>query len=70
MTVMQGAKSVQIAVDGTPVAVLVRQEDAWRFVAVRFPVWDLDGATFTTPGAAVVAAAEVMRGGRSVPEPA
>ncbi len=55
---MTGAAAIEVA--GLPVAVARPEGGAYRFVAVRFEVWDLDGAVFTSPEAARLAAAGLV----------
>lgn len=52
-----------IEVGGQPVAVAVPEGDRYRFIAVKFPVWSLDGKLFPTPDAARQAA-EAVAGAR------
>lgn len=55
-----------VEVWGEPVGVLLQEGNAFRFHATSRPFFELDGAHFTTPGHARLAAAELQRtGGRA-----
>ncbi len=54
-------RPIQIEVDGEPLGVLVPQGDAYRFLAVRFPVFAIDGQTFASVEDAVIAAGHAAR---------
>lgn len=54
-------RPIQIEVDGEPLGVLVPEGDAYRFLAVRFPVFAIDGRTFTSIDEAIVAAGAAAR---------
>lgn len=54
-------RPIQIEVDGEPLGVLVAQGEAYRFVAVRFPVFAIDGQSFASVEDAVIAAGAAAR---------
>jgi len=54
-------RPIQIEVDGEPLGVLVPQGGAYRFLAVRFPVFAIDGQTFAGVEDAVIAAGRAAR---------
>lgn len=54
-------RPIQIEVDGEPLGVLVPQGEAYRFLAVRFPVFAIDGHVFTSVEDAVIAAGAAAR---------
>lgn len=48
-----------VEVWGRPVGIVVREGNAFRFHAIAHPFFELDGAQFTTPGHARLAAARL-----------
>ena len=54
-------RPIQIEVDGEPLGVLISQGDAYKFLAVRFPVFGIDGRIFASIDEAVVAAGTAAR---------
>lgn len=56
----QRSKPVVIEVGGEPVGVVVPQEEAYRFLAVKFPVFGIDGQTFASVEEARLAARSVV----------
>jgi hypothetical protein len=59
------SKSEVIQVAGQAVAVAAPERGAYRFVAVKFEVWDLDGQVFETVRDAQRAAASLLSGARA-----
>jgi hypothetical protein len=55
------ARPTVIDVDGEPQGVLVRNGDAFRFLAVRFPVFSIDGQQFLSVEEAQAAAQLAVR---------
>jgi hypothetical protein len=53
-------KPVVIEVGGEPQGVVVPQDDGFRFLAVKFPVFGIDGQTFASIEEARLAAANVV----------
>lgn len=56
-----------VEVWGKPVGVVLHDGDAFRFRATARPFFELDGAHFTTPGHARLAAALLQRVRGAVP---
>ncbi|ODN70867.1 hypothetical protein [Methylobrevis pamukkalensis] len=57
-------RPIPIEIDGRAVAVARPEAEGFRFVAVKFDVWDLDGHAFATVAAAREAAAKLTSVGR------
>ncbi len=55
-------KPIVIEVGGEPFGVVIPSESGFRFMAVRFPVFPLDGKLFETVDAATLAARDAVRG--------
>jgi hypothetical protein len=53
-------KPVVIEVGGEPQGVVVPHDDGYRFLAVKFPVFGIDGQTFASVEDARLAAANVI----------
>jgi hypothetical protein len=53
-------KPVSIEVDGEPLGVVLPVAEGFRFLAVRLPVFPLEGQIFATIEAAQIAAAETI----------
>ena len=58
----QDQRPIVIEVEGEPLGVVIRQSDGFRFLAVKLPVFSIDGQTFASIEAAT-AAATVAAGG-------
>jgi len=56
-----GNKPIAIDVDGEPQGVVVPAPGGFRFLAVRFSAFAIDGQTFETVAAAKVAARDALR---------
>lgn len=56
------SKSIVVEVGGQAVAVAAPVTGGYKFVAVKFDVWSLDGHVFPTVMAAERAAAQVLAG--------
>lgn len=56
------SKPIVIEVSGQPLGVVVPNGDAFRFLAVKFPVFAIDGQTFASVEAARQAASRTMAG--------
>jgi hypothetical protein len=59
------SKPIVIEVSGEPLGIVVPSDEGFRFVAVKFPVFDIDGWIFETVDDARVAASDVISRGRS-----
>ena len=57
-----GDKPITIEVDGEPQGVVVHDEDGFRFLAVRFDAFGIDGQVFETVEAAQEAASLALNG--------
>lgn len=57
-------RSTLIEVGGEAVGIVVPDGGGYRFVAVKFPVWDLDDRPFPSAEAAQRAARELLESGR------
>jgi hypothetical protein len=57
------SKSIVVEVGGQAVAVAAPVQGGYKFVAVKFDVWSLDGRVFPSVLAAERAAAQVLAGG-------
>lgn len=53
-------KPIAIEVDGEPLGVVVPSSDGFRFLAVRFSAFGIDGQVFETPQAAQLAASAAV----------
>jgi hypothetical protein len=62
-------KPIAIAVDGEPLGVVIPGKDGFRFLAVRFSAFPLDGQTFESVKAAEFALGEATRNAPSKPSP-
>jgi len=49
-------RPIVIDVDGSPVGIVVRRNDRFRFLAVKLPAFAIDGVEFDDPEAARLAA--------------
>jgi len=56
-------KPIAIDVEGEPLGVVIPSDAGFRFLAVRLPVFSLDGMMFETVEAARHAAAGAVHGG-------
>jgi uncharacterized protein (DUF934 family) len=54
------SKPIVIEVRGEPLGVVVPSEEGFRFVAVKFPVFDIDGRIYETVDEARSAASAVI----------
>ena len=54
-------KPIVIEVAGEPFGVVIPSESGFRFMAVRFPVFSLDGKLFETVDAARLAASHAVQ---------
>lgn len=61
--VHQVQKPILIEVEGQPLGVVVAAQEGYRFVAVKFPVFPIDGKVFPTIEAAQEAAARLLSSG-------
>ena len=57
---MQKPKPIVIEVSGEPQGVVVPSNDGFRFLAVRFPVFAIDGQTFSSVQEARLAASSAL----------
>ena len=55
-----GSRPVTIAVDGEPLGVVVPAPEGFRFLAVRFNAFVIDGQTFPSVEAAQLAASRAV----------
>jgi hypothetical protein len=55
-----GNKPVTIEVDGEPLGVVIREAEGFRFLAVRFNAFAIDGQVFESIDAAREAASAVL----------
>lgn len=53
-------KPIAIDVEGEPLGVVIPSSDGFRFLAVRLPVFPLDGVIFESVDAARAAAADAL----------
>jgi hypothetical protein len=53
-------KPIVIEVSGEPLGVVVPENDGYKFLAVKFPVFGIDGQTFETVEAAQLAARAIL----------
>jgi len=56
-----GNKPITIEVDGEPLGVVIREREGFRFLAVRFNAFGIDGRTFATIEEARAAARAAQR---------
>lgn len=56
-----GSRPVTIAVNGEPLGVVVPDPEGFRFLAVRYNAFGIDGQTFSTVEAAQRAASAALR---------
>ena len=61
VTAPNGARPIAIDVDGEPQGILVAAPGGFRFLAVRFDAFAIDGHTFATLEAAQLAARRALR---------
>jgi hypothetical protein len=59
-----GNKPVAIEIDGEPLGVVVREETGFRFLAVRYNAFAIDGQVFASVEAAREAVGEAVGGFR------
>ena len=59
----QDQRPIVIEVEGEPLGVVVPAGEGFRFLAVKLPVFDIDGQVFETIEAATAAADEAANGG-------
>jgi hypothetical protein len=57
-----GRKPVAIEVDGEPLGVVVKEAQGFRFLAVRYNAFAIDGQVFPTVEAARKAASQAING--------
>jgi hypothetical protein len=55
-----GTKPIAIEVDGEPLGVVIREDGGYRFLAVRYSAFPIDGQVFDTVEAATEAASETV----------
>jgi hypothetical protein len=55
-----GSKPIAIEVDGEPLGVVVTAPEGFRFLAVRFNAFGIDGQVFPTVEAAQLAASNAL----------
>jgi hypothetical protein len=55
-----GSRPVTIEVDGEPLGVVVPDAEGFRFLAVRFNAFGIDGQTFASVAAAQLAASRAV----------
>jgi hypothetical protein len=60
-----GNKPVAIEVDGEPLGVVVREDTGFRFLAVRYNAFAIDGQVFPSVEAAREAVSEAVGGFRA-----
>lgn len=60
-------RSTVVEAAGQAVGILVPENERFRFVAVKYPVWSLDGTTFPSPDLAREAAQALMARGSQAP---
>jgi hypothetical protein len=58
----QDQRPIVIEVEGEPLGVVVPAAEGFRFLAVRLPVFAIDGRTFATIEAATAAATDAANG--------
>jgi hypothetical protein len=58
----QDQRPIVIEVEGEPLGVVVPADEGFRFLAVKLPVFAIDGQTFETIEAATIAATEAANG--------
>lgn len=57
---VQAQKPIVIEVSGEPLGVVVPDADGFKFLAVKFPVFGIDGHRFETVEAAQLAARAIL----------
>jgi hypothetical protein len=57
---VQAQKPIVIEVSGEPLGVVVPDADGYKFLAVKFPVFGIDGHRFETVEAAQLAARAIL----------
>ena len=57
-----GNRPIAIEVDGEPLGVVVRQDEGYRFLAVRYNALVIDGQVFPSVEAAKIAVTEAVNG--------
>ncbi len=57
-----GNRPIAIEVDGEPLGVVVRQDEGYRFLAVRYNAFVIDGQVFPSVEAARVAVTQAING--------
>jgi hypothetical protein len=60
---VQAQKPIVIEVSGEPLGVVVPDADGYKFLAVKFPVFGIDGHRFETVEAARLAARAILADG-------
>jgi hypothetical protein len=60
---VQAQKPIVIEVSGEPLGVVVPDADGYKFLAVKFPVFGIDGHRFETVEAAQLAARAILADG-------
>ncbi|HEY0854278.1 MAG TPA: hypothetical protein VGD86_05585 [Devosia sp.] len=55
-----GSRPVTIEVDGEPLGVVIPDAEGFRFLAVRFNAFGIDGQTFASVEAATIAASRAL----------
>lgn len=55
-----GSRPVTIEVDGEPLGVVIPDPEGFRFLAVRFNAFGIDGQTFASVEAAQIAASRAL----------
>ena len=58
----QDQRPIVIEVAGEPLGVVIRQSDGFRFLAVKLPVFSIDGQIFPSIEAATTAATSAANG--------
>ncbi|BBE72367.1 hypothetical protein [Oharaeibacter diazotrophicus] len=61
-------RSTVVEAAGQAVGILVPEESRYRFVAVKYPVWQLDGTTFPSAELAREAAQALMARSAAAPQ--
>ena len=55
-----GSRPVTISVDGEPLGVVIPDAEGFRFLAVRFNAFGIDGQTFASVAAAQIAVSRAV----------
>ena len=58
----QDQRPIVIEVEGEPLGVVIPADEGFRFLAVKLPVFGIDGQTFETIEAATAAASDAANG--------